>query len=444
MSDGDGGALNDGLAMALAAGGAAVVGMVSWIVAARALTPAELGTATAFVSAFLLVAGATELNLGVGLLRWLPTAGSGAGRLLVRGLSAIAVLAGAVGAVYLLLPGTAVIVDAVVGGPGGSGDRFAGAVVFVVAAVLYALFQQQDFVLVGLGRPWWAPARTVVFAVGRLGILLAAGASLTTAGVVASWVVPTAACVLLVTVQAAVLARRRRGPARLPARREVLGFLGPTYVGQVATSVLLNQVPLLVVLRLGPERGGAFFVVWQAVTVVTVVATYFATSMAASIAREPHRAAAISRATLRRLLLLVVPALGVGAAVAGPVLGLFGPAYAAEADVLRIMLAGLALHMVVVHRLGEHQALGRSVRFARLAVVATALVLTVAALVPAGGGDPLRLLALGFLAVQGAVALVVVLRRRAERLREPAGPADLPGAPPAPVRPLTSTTGVPS
>ena len=416
-ASGSDGTLGDGLAMSLAAGGAALVGMLGWVVAARALTPDELGHATAFVSAFLLVAGVTELNLGVGLLRWLPRAGVHARRLLVLGLGAIAVLAAVVAALYLLLPGSSVIVDAVAAPGAPAADRFRGAAVFVVAAVGYALFQQQDFVLVGLRRPWWAPARTVLFAAGRLGMLFAAGSALTSGGVVASWVVPTAACVLLVTGQAWALTRRsvRGDGGELPRRREVLGFLGPTYVGQVATSVLLNQVPLLVVLRFGTADGAAFFLLWQAVTVVDVVATYFTTSMAAGVARDPSRAAAISRATLRRLLLLVWPLLGAGALLAAPVLSLFGAVYAAHAPVLQILFGGLALRMLVVHRLAEHQALGRGVRFARLALVATALVVAVVLVVPAGAADPLTDVAYGVVVVQGLVAGVVALRRLRER-----------------------------
>ena len=250
------GTLHDGLAMALAAGGSALVGMLGWVLAARQLTPAELGTATAFVSAFLLIAGATELNVGIGLLRWLPGAGSQSRRLLVIALGAVAGLAAVVAVGYLLLPGSGVIVEAVTGPDASPGAHAVGVGLFVLTAMLYALFQQQDFVLVGLGRPWWAPARTLLFAVGRLGIVLAAGASLTTTTVVVSWLVPLAACVALVSLQAVVLTGRRSGAARLPRLREAAGFLGPTYLGQVATSVLFNQVPLLVVLRFGPEVGG--------------------------------------------------------------------------------------------------------------------------------------------------------------------------------------------
>jgi O-antigen/teichoic acid export membrane protein len=409
------GNVGDGLAMSAAAGGAAVVGLVSWIVAARALTPAELGTATAFVSAFLLIAGVTELNLGVGLLRWLPGAGAATGRLLLRSLATVAALAAVVALCYLAVPGSSVILDAVVGPGAPPVQRLVSVAVFVAAAGLYALFQLQDFVLVGLRRAWWAPARTALFAIGRLGILLVAGASLTTTGVVISWLVPTAACVVLVALQSWVVSRRvaADGPAgALPGRREVLTFLGPAYLGQMAQSILFNQIPLLIVFRFGPEQGAGFFLVWQAVTVVDVLAQYFTSSLSAGVAREPERAAELSRAVRRQLLLFVVPALAVGALIAEPVLALFGPAYATEAWVLRLMLLGLCLRLLVVHRLGEHQSLGRGFRFGRLAVVNTALVLGVAFAVPVTAENPLLDFAIGFIAVQLANAVIVTLRRR--------------------------------
>jgi O-antigen/teichoic acid export membrane protein len=418
VAPGPDGSLHDGMAMALAAGGSALVGMLSWILAARVLSPAELGTATAFVSAFLLVAGITELNVGVGLLRWLPAAGGSARRLLVPALGAVAVLSGAVAALYLLLPGSSVIVDAVTGAGATGPARVAGVALFVLAAVLYALFQQQDFVLVGLGRPWWAPLRTALFAAGRLVILLAAGSSLTSTGLVLSWLVPLAACVALVSLQALVLTRRTgSAPGRVPGLREAAGFLGPTYLGQVATAVLFNQVPLLVVLRFGTEVGARFFIAWQAITVVDVLATYFSSSLASGVAREPGRAAELTRLLRRRLFVVIGPLLVLGALLAEPVLALFGPAYVAEAGVLRILLAGLALRLLTIHRLAQHQALGRGLRYARLAVATTALVVAAVLLVPRDSADPQTVFAVAFVAVQVLVAGVVLLRAR----RDPAG-----------------------
>jgi hypothetical protein len=117
----------------------------------------------------------------------------------------------------------------------------------------------------------------------------------------------------------------------------------------------------------------------------------------------------------------------VGALVAGPALSLFGAVYAGEATVLRVMLVGLALRLLVVHRLGEHQAFGRGVRFARLAVTNTVLMVVVTLLVPAASADPLMTVAVGFVVVQAVCALAVTLRRHRPGVRS--GQVDAPPLP---------------
>ena len=92
--------------------------------------------------------------------------------------------------------------------------------------------------------------------------------------------------------------------------------------------------------------------------------------------------------------------------LAEPVLSLFGPAYTADAPVLQIMLGGLVLRLLVVHRLGEHQATGRGVRFARLAMTNTVLVVGVTALIPTGPRGLIEI-ACGFVVVQVLCAAAV-------------------------------------
>ena len=403
------GALADGMAMSLAAGGAAVVGMLSWLYVARTVSAADVGRAAAFVAAFQVVAGCTEINLGVALLRWLPHAGSRTSALLTRCAVAVAALSAVAGALYLLVPGAATVLDAL------GGDRPAlTAAVFVAACVGWALFQQQDFVLVGLGRPWWAPARTGLFAATRVAVFVVAGGALSAAVVVWSWVLPMAVCVAAAGVTTWWWSRGTRTTEHdtLPRRREVLGFLGPTYVGQVGVTLLVGLVPLTATIGLGPDLGGRFFLLWQGVTVVDVVAQYFVSSLAGAVARDPDHGEAHRLAARRRLLVLMTPALLLGVALAHPVLLLFGPAYAAHADALRVLLVGVAFRLWVVHRLGAHQAFGRSVRFATLSVVSTALVVGGVLATPwlartASTVDPLVLLAGCYAATQAGCVLVL-------------------------------------
>ncbi|MBA3574715.1 MAG: hypothetical protein H0W37_07070 [Pseudonocardiales bacterium] len=414
--------LGDGLALSTSAGVSAVIGMVSWVIAARLMSQAEVGEAAAFVSAFLLVAGFAQVNLGAALLRWLPRAGPASATLVLRCTAAV-VLTGTVGAtVYLVLPGSGLIFLA---GTGSTAPSVAGWLMFTAATVAWVVVQIQDFALVGLGRAWWATVRNVVVAGSRLAILLALGSALTTQGTVWSWLAPLLACAAVLTAVIPRLGSRHgalAGTSSLPDRREVLRFLGPTYVGTMATTLLFNQVPLVVTARFGTETGAAFFIAWQAVTVVEVVAIYFVTALSGEVARAPEAAAELAHSTRRRMLLLFLPALGLGVLLAAPALSIFGPGYVASAPALRVLLVGLAFRLVVVHALGVRQAVGQAVRFARLHIITAGLVLVAVLMVPGYAGEEptgvLMSVAYAYLTVQCVAALAVLYvdssaRRRA-------------------------------
>ena len=114
--------------------------------------------------------------------------------------------------------------------------------------------------------------------------------------------------------------------------------------------------------------------------------------------------------------MIFLPLLALGALLAGPGLSIFGSGYASAADMLRLLLLGLAFRLVVVHELGVRTAAGHGMAFARLHTASTLLVLVVALLVPAstvpdpdGVSSALLPVALGYVAVQVACAAHVVL-----------------------------------
>jgi hypothetical protein len=225
----------------------------------------------------------------------------------------------------------------------------------------------------------------------------------------------------------------------MPCRAEVVGFLVPTATAQVGYTLLLNQVPLVVILRFGPEAGAAFFIAWQATIVLETAANYYMHSLSASWAREPGRAAELTASSRRRLLKIFLPLLALGALLAGPGLSIFGPGYAAAADMLRLLLLGLTARLLVVHELGVRTAAGHGMAYARLHVASTLLVLVVALVVPAStepdpGGVSADLfpVALGYVIVQVVCAAhVVVVRLRGRSL----GAAPLTPPRPPPPRP---------
>jgi hypothetical protein len=106
------------------------------------------------------------------------------------------------------------------------------------------------------------------------------------------------------------------------------------------------------------------------------------------------------------------------AALATPLLMIFGDAYAQADDVLRLLLLGLAFRLVVVHELGVRQAAGKAFGYARLQLISTLLVLVAAIVTPVTGAGVSALLpvAIGYVIVQ-VVCVAAILFSPARRRR---------------------------
>ncbi len=379
-----GGALGDGRVLAAASALGALGSLAGWLLAARTVAPDRLGAAVAVVAVVAVAACVARPDRGAALVPRLPAAGRQAGRVVVRSLAAAVALGAGVGAVLaVLVPGPAATLSALLAGP-----PWLGVLLVAAATAAWAAGAVFDGVVVALDRPWWATAHVAVLVAGRIALILAVGVLLggppsggVTAGgadhgwagwMAAAWLAPVLLWMLPGSAAVAVLARRhgRRVETAAPPR-----VLGPMAVARLGATLLHQVAPLLVVLGLGPGPGMVFFVAWQVVTAVDLAAVWML-----------GRAGGTSR---RRLLAAVGPALALVAAGAGPLLGVFGPDYAAAADVLRVLLLGAAFRLVVVHELGALEAAGRAWSSARLhlyTTVPTLLVvgLTVAAVAATG------------------------------------------------------------
>jgi O-antigen/teichoic acid export membrane protein len=416
--------VGEGLALSISSALGALAGLASWLIAARLLPQAEVGHAAAVVSAFLLIAGIAQLNLGLGLIRWLPVAGCHAPPLVWRSLLLIMPLSAIAGLGYVLF-----VPDLARTAAGADGPLTLGMCLFALAAAGWGVFIVHDYILVAIGKPWWTVWRNGLFAAVRIALLVVLGTAMGAQGVVLSWVGPIVVWIAVGSVVLLVVVRRFAHQASggiMPCRSEVIGFLGPTATAQVGYTLLLNQVPLVVILRFGPESGAAFFIAWQATIVLETAANYYMHPLSASWAREPERAAELTSSSRRRLLMIFLPLLALGALLAGFGLSVFGSGYAAAADVLRLLLLGLAFRLIVVHELGVRTAAGHGMAYARLHIASTLLVLIAALLVPAstevppeGVGAALMPVALGYVAVQVVCALHVIVVRLRGRSRTP-------------------------
>jgi O-antigen/teichoic acid export membrane protein len=417
-------ALSDGLALSISGAVGSLAGFISWLVAARMMPQEAVGYASAFVSAFLLVAGTAQLNLDAGLMLWMPKAGRKAPLLYWRSHALIIPACLAVGLFYVL----AVVPSLAATGAGADGPPALGVLLFLVAAAGWGLWGIHDYTLVVVGKPWWTTWRNVAFAVVRIGLLLALGVSLGPQGIVLSWVLPIAVWTVAGALIGGALTRqfaRRTDTGWLPTRREAVSFLGPTTVAHWGTVLLFNQVTVIVIERFGPVPGAAFFIAWQAVMVIDIAAARFMLSLSAQIARDPDRASTHIAASRKRLFMIFAPLVLVGVLLADIGLQIFGAGYAQAANVLRVLLIGMIPRLVITHELGVRQALNNGMGFARLQLGSTLVVIVVALFVPIGAAattglhsvESLMPVAVGYTIAQAACALYLLMAPRLRRRR---------------------------
>ena len=323
------------------------LGFVSWVVAARILTPVEVGHASALVSAMLLASSIGQLNMGSALFRWLPGAGSETGPFLRR---AYAAVTGS--ALIVALAMSPLVFHATPATP-------ARVALYVLAVLVWAVFQLQDQVLTALGRAVWVPAENAAFGITRLvalPLLAFAGAY----GVLTAWLVPAAFLIVVVTAALPGMLRGRREPGALPSRRDLVRYLGGNWIAQLAQLAAFNGLPLVVTALGGAAVGGVFFIAWSVITSIELAASTFTASLVVRVAQAPDRIAALARSVAGRFVAFFVPALLGLAVFSDPFLRVFGARYAEEGGTaLRLLAIGCALRLVAVFTIGVAQCLGR-------------------------------------------------------------------------------------
>lgn len=373
-------------------------GLVGWLVAAHLVPVAVLGDAQLVVSVFLLVATLAPVAIRP-MRRQRPARVAWMAPLLVVPPAALVGLGCGLVVPRIAAAGT---------GPGAV--PVPGLLVVAIGCAGGGIVAAHDVVLAAAGRPRWVIWRSALLAAVQIGALVAlcAVAGFGAFGAVLSWLGPIAVAAVLGLAAVPVLVRRSGGDGPLVA---------PAAISLVGTALLYQLVPIVVTVRFGPETGAAFFVAWQVFVLVDLGAAYTVHALSGAVAREPGRTAELVARARRRLLVVFLPLIAFGAALAGPLLAAFGPAYAEAGDLLRLMLLGLAFRLVVTHELGVRQALDGGVSFDRLQLFSAVLVLAVAIALPgtAGGVAELRLVAIGYIIVQVACAAAVLVIPAARR-----------------------------
>ncbi len=378
------------------------LGLPFWALAARNYTAADVGRASAILSALALISGVAQLGMTSVLPRYLPSSGSRTRRFVLATYGVTVLLALALGA---LAAATSSLWSPPLRFLATDDQWFA---LCVGMTAIWTISALQDAVMTGLREARWVPVENVTMGVAKIALVVAFATSHPRAGIVLALLVPMV--VLLVPVNAAIFGRF------IPAHERATGSSAPSwrvqdirrlivgnFAGDTASLVIAFFLPILVVDLAGPRQGAYFYIPWTISIGLRFIAQNMAISMTVETAFDETKRREHLRKVLTGTFRLLLPAVVV-VLLAGPyVLDLFGHRYAqAGTTTLRLLAIATIPHAVSMLGLGLAR-VRHDGRFVGAVQVTDAVVMLAvsAALIPsigiAGAG-------IGWLAAQSVAA----------------------------------------
>ena len=398
--------------------GNAGFGVLYWLLAANFYAPAVVAVNSAAISAMMLLAGAAQLNLMSALLRFVPTSGAAAGRMIRRAYLVGGTLSGVVAVIFLL--------GLNVWSPDDLEDLLQPgypAISFVVATILWSIFVMQDNALVAVGRPGGVPAENTSFAVLKIVLIAVLAFGLAgPSGIWWSWTVAMAVCVggtsiyLFARAVPAFVRDHAHEQAQVVTLRDLRRFVGPDYVGALAWIACTTVVPLVVLGLTGADNSAAFSLPWSMCIALYSVPSAFGQSLIAHSVRNQALLEVNYRRAVHHTLTLLTPVVALVVAFAPLGLRLFGPFYAAHSTTtLRLLAISAIPNTVVTLSVSKARVARRMASVVGILVGLSVLVLTlIYVFVPrlgvVGGG-------LAWLTAQCVVAGVLLFRDNSEKIR---------------------------
>jgi O-antigen/teichoic acid export membrane protein len=336
----------DGYALVLNAAITAVIGLAYWMAAARLYAPDVVGLNSAVISSMMFLAGLSQLNLSNILVRFIPTAGEAVLRLVVIAYLASLAVAGIVA--FLFVAGIGLWAKHLEPATAMPGFRLG----FIAATMAWCVFVLQDSVLTGLGRAVLVPVENAVFAVVKLGLLLALAGSVPVYGIFVSWTAALPACLLPVSLAIfAFLVPRARGAAAqrtgAVSRRELSRYVAADYVGAISWLAATTLLPLIVTQEAGATTNAYFALGWVIAFPVYFIPSSVGSSLVVHAVRDREMLAEYARKARRQAFSLVLPASGALVLIGPLLLRLLGEEYAEKSATVLRLVAVAAIPSVI-------------------------------------------------------------------------------------------------
>lgn len=326
--------LRNGYALIANSGLSAVLGLAFWFLAARYCSQEAIGLGGAITATIVNLSNAAQLNFGNLLVRFVPTIGGRAGRLILFAYATSVVASVIVAAGFLLVVGAFMPKLGVL-------TESAGVIAwFVVTVAIWSVFALQDSALSGLRQSIWVPVSKTIYQIVKIAMLVPlALVGLGWEAIALSWTAPVVVFVLAVNllIFRRLLPKAGPGDLHLFDRRAMARFFGWDYIGSVSMMVAWTATPLIVLNHVGAAESASFFVAWTIFTSLYYVGSSMGLSLLAEGASDSGRLRSLAADAA---VMSVLPLLGLAVLMlvfAHPVMSVFGAAYAAEgASILRV------------------------------------------------------------------------------------------------------------
>lgn len=356
-----------------------LLGMAYWALAARLYDAETVGRAAAAISAMLLLCNASQLNLSVGLMRFLPVSAGREARLVTTSY-VVAFLVG-----FLLSMGFLLVAGGISSELRFLTNSLLFAILFVVGVCTWTTFSLQDAVLTGLRATVWVPVENGIFGILKLILLIGFAGAFLDAGILLSWVLPMA--VMLVPVNLLIFRRfipRHREVAAAPhgpppGAGVIVRFVGGDYVGTLLSHGSTTALPLLVITLAGPQESAVFYVAWTLGVALDFIATGTASSVLVESSSRPGSTTLHRRMAARRAMLLLGPVVAAVVLLADPLLWVFGEEYRAARWALVLLALAAVPRLFLLLRLAHLRVLRRVGAIVRLQALACVTMLGLSA-----------------------------------------------------------------
>jgi O-antigen/teichoic acid export membrane protein len=333
------------IALMSSTAGTSLLGIAFWATAARLYSAAQVGRASAELSAMALIAQLASINLGTAFVRYLPTAGRRARPVVLVGYTACLVL-GVAGSVVFLATGFGAGIV-----PGSLALRLA----FGVTVCLWTLFIVQDGVLTALRKAAWVPVENIAFGAAKLALLPVFCVVAASEGVFFAWTTPV---VLVVTVVNSLLFRRvlalsddvqaRSIMTALGRPSRLLSFASAEYLTGLVSVSTTYLLPLVIIRSLGSTANAYFYIPWLGSVIFTNLLSNIAVSLIVEISHDGRAGHSLLRKSVRLMALITGPSTVLAVVVGSPILALLSHNYTNGAALLRLLGLSFPFHAVII------------------------------------------------------------------------------------------------